>query len=45
MAAFVLGRCYDSVQTASQAVCTGSYPLVVLIPLLARRLTSFLVEI
>lgn len=26
--AFALGRCYDSVQTASQAVCTGSYPLV-----------------
>lgn len=28
MGAFALGRCYDSVQTAAQAVCTSSYPLV-----------------
>lgn len=26
--AFALGRCYDSVQSAAQAVCTASYPLV-----------------
>lgn len=28
MGSFALGRCYDSVQVAAQAVCTTSYPLV-----------------